>query len=97
MSWPVFVPSDVGRREGGPRPATADDLSSAVESPGAVFAAALAAAGVRATVEVRARLAVLHLADGSSGALGDVMLRRRVVALGRTAGFTHVAVAVGEA
>jgi hypothetical protein len=96
MSWPVFVASDVGRRQCGTLPATADDGSSAVESPGAALAAALAAAGVSATVEVRARLAVVHLADGAGGALGDVTLRRRVVALGRAAGFTHVAVAVGE-
>jgi hypothetical protein len=97
MSWPVFVPSDVGRHEGGTRQALAGDPSSAGESAGAAFAAALAVAGVRATVEVRARLAVVHLADGTGGALGDVTLRRRVVALGREAGFTHVAVAVGEA
>jgi hypothetical protein len=96
MSWQVFVPSDVGGREGGTRESLADDASVAGERAGATFAAALAVAGVRATIEVRARLAVVHLADGHGAALEDVMLRRRVVALGRDAGFTHVAVAVGE-
>lgn len=57
---------------------------------------ALAALGLPARVEIRARLAVIHPVDADQHRLGDLALRRRIVAVGRAMGFTHVALAVGE-
>lgn len=56
---------------------------------------ALAALGVHGRVEIRARLAVIHLVDGDQERFTDLAVRRRIVAVGREMGFTHVALAVG--
>ena len=60
------------------------------------FAAALAGMGLASAVEDRDGLAVIHPAADVMGRLADPILRRRVVGLGRTHGFTHVAVTVGH-
>jgi hypothetical protein len=56
--------------------------------------AALTGLGLACAVEARDGLAVLHASADVVGRLTDPALRRRVVALGRSHGFTHVAATV---
>jgi hypothetical protein len=58
--------------------------------------AALTGLGLVCTVEARDGLAVLHASAEMVGQLTDPALRRRVVALGRSHGFTHVASTVNH-
>jgi hypothetical protein len=70
------------------------DLDGAHAAQG--LADALAAIGLPCTVEARARLAIVRAVQPAAGQLADAAVRRRVIALGRERGFTHVALAVGE-
>jgi hypothetical protein len=62
----------------------------------ALFASDLADAGLACRVEARERLAVLHPEPGQQVEVGDDAVRRHVVGLGRTRGFTHVAIVLAE-
>jgi hypothetical protein len=59
--------------------------------------AALTRLGLVCAVEDRDGLAILHASANVVGRLTDPALRRRVVALGRSHGFTHVAATVNHA
>lgn len=56
------------------------------------FAAALRAAGIACDVEARAALALIVVPAADATRLATDDLRRRVLALAREHGFTHVAV-----
>jgi sugar phosphate isomerase/epimerase len=59
------------------------------------LAAALRDAGITCTVESRAALALIVASTADGQRLADDDLRRRVLALAREHGFTHVAVELG--
>jgi hypothetical protein len=61
-----------------------------------LFASDLADAGLACRVEARERLAVVHPDPGHDLEVGDDVVRRHVVGLGRKRGFTHVAIALAE-
>ncbi len=63
----------------------------------ALFASDLADAGLACRIEARERLAVVHPEPGHHLEVADDAVRRHVVGLGRTRGFTHVAIALAEA
>lgn len=77
-------------------PRAPGDASSAAEHCTTRLTVALAALGMRGTVEARERLAVIHLPSAAAGQMVDDALRHRLVALGRSAGFSHVALAIGD-
>jgi hypothetical protein len=64
--------------------------------PAALLAGDLAGAGLACRVEARERLAVVHPDAGTPFDVSDEAVRRRVVALGREHGFTHVALALSD-
>ena len=71
--------------------------SAGPEASADALGCALAGLGVRVTVQARGRAAFLRaLDDGTAALLRDAALRRRVVALGRTLGFTHVALVLED-
>ncbi len=63
---------------------------------GEAFASALAEMDLGCSVEERGGLAVIRPRGDAMSRLADPAVRRRVVGLGRTHGFTHVAVTVGH-
>jgi hypothetical protein len=58
--------------------------------------AELTALGLECAVEGRDGLAIIRTAPPVARLLADPDLRRRIVALARAHGFTHIAVAIGE-
>jgi hypothetical protein len=61
-----------------------------------VLVAELAALGLECSVVGRDGLAIIRTAPPVARMLADPVLRRRIVALAREHGFTHIAVAIGE-
>ena len=61
----------------------------------AALAAALRGAGIACEVEARAALALIVVSSTDAARLAADDLRRRVLALAREHGFTHVAVELG--
>lgn len=59
------------------------------------LALALERLGLSCRVESREGLAIVHASASADAQLLDDVVRRRIVALGRECGFTHVAVALG--
>jgi hypothetical protein len=96
MCWRVCVSSERRVSTDASLPVVPGAAPPVDEGSAIRLAAALAALGMGATVQGRERLAVIHLPAGVAARMVDEAARRQLIALGRSVGFSHVAVAVGE-